>query len=58
VAGSLFHAARVRATGTEKIMSIAKLAKATFSRHFQSKSALVLAYSLKSFQSARSQRRR
>ena len=34
----------VRATGTEKIMSIAEVAKATFYRHFESKDALVLAY--------------
>ncbi len=34
----------VRATGTEKIMSLAEVAKATFYRHFESKDALVLAY--------------
>ena len=33
-----------RATGTEKIMSLAEVAKATFYRHFESKDALVLAY--------------
>jgi len=44
VAGRLFYADGVRATGTEKIMSIAEVAKATFYRHFESKDALVLAY--------------
>jgi len=44
VADRLFYAEGVRATGTEKIMSIAEVAKATFYRHFQSKDALVLAY--------------
>jgi AcrR family transcriptional regulator len=44
VAGRLFYAEGVRATGTEKIMSIAEAAKATFYRHFESKDALVLAY--------------
>ena len=44
VADRLFYAEGVRATGTEKIMSIAKVAKATFYRHFESKDALVLAY--------------
>jgi AcrR family transcriptional regulator len=44
VADRLFYADGVRATGTEKIMSIAKVAKATFYRHFESKDALVLAY--------------
>jgi AcrR family transcriptional regulator len=44
VADHLFYAEGVRATGTEKIMSIAKIAKATFYRHFESKDALVLAY--------------
>ena len=44
VADQLFYAEGVRATGTEKIMSIAEVAKATFYRHFESKDALVLAY--------------
>jgi AcrR family transcriptional regulator len=44
VADRLFYAEGVRATGTEKIMSIAEVAKATFYRHFKSKDALVLAY--------------
>ena len=44
VADRLFYADGVRATGTEKIMSIAEVAKATFYRHFESKDALVLAY--------------
>jgi AcrR family transcriptional regulator len=44
VADHLFYAEGVRATGTEKIMSIAEVAKATFYRHFESKDALVLAY--------------
>ncbi len=44
VADRLFYAEGVRATGTEKIMSVAKVAKATFYRHFESKDALVLAY--------------
>jgi len=44
VADRLFYAEGVRATGTERIMSIAKVAKATFYRHFESKDALVLAY--------------
>jgi len=44
VADRLFYAEGVRATGTEKIMSIADVAKATFYRHFESKDALVLAY--------------
>ncbi len=44
VADRLFYAEGVRATGTEKIMSIAEIAKATFYRHFKSKDALVLAY--------------
>jgi AcrR family transcriptional regulator len=44
VADRLFYAEGVRATGTEKIMSIAEVAKATFYRHFESKDALVLAY--------------
>jgi AcrR family transcriptional regulator len=43
-ADRLFYAEGVRATGTEKIMSIAEVAKATFYRHFESKDALVLAY--------------
>ncbi len=44
VADRLFYAEGVRATGTEKIMSTAEVAKATFYRHFKSKDALVLAY--------------
>jgi AcrR family transcriptional regulator len=44
VANRLFYVEGVRATGTEKIMSIAEVAKATFYRHFESKDALVLAY--------------
>jgi len=44
VAIQLFYAEGVRATGTEKIMSQAEVAKATFYRHFESKDALVLAY--------------
>lgn len=44
VADRLFYADGIRATGTEKIMSVAKVAKATFYRHFKSKDALVLAY--------------
>jgi AcrR family transcriptional regulator len=44
VANRLFYAEGVRATGTEKIMSDAEVAKATFYRHFESKDALVLAY--------------
>lgn len=44
VADRLFYAEGVRATGTEKIMSLAEVAKATFYRHFKSKNDLVLAY--------------
>jgi len=44
VADRLFYADGVRATGTEKIMSLAEVAKATFYRHFESKDVLVLAY--------------
>ena len=44
MADRLFYAEGVRATGTEKIMSIAEVAKATFYHHFESKDALVLAY--------------
>lgn len=44
VADRLFYAEGVRATGTEKIMALAEVAKATFYRHFESKDALVLAY--------------
>lgn len=44
VADRLFYTEGVHATGTEKIMSIAEVAKATFYRHFASKDALVLAY--------------
>lgn len=44
MADRLFYAEGVRATGTEKIMSVAEVAKATFYRHFESKDALVFAY--------------
>jgi AcrR family transcriptional regulator len=44
VADRLFYVEGVRATGTDKIMSVAEVAKATFYRHFESKDALVLAY--------------
>jgi AcrR family transcriptional regulator len=44
VADRLFYADGVRATGTEKIMELAEVAKATFYRHFPSKDELVLAY--------------
>jgi AcrR family transcriptional regulator len=44
VADRLFYADGVHATGTEKIMAAAEVAKATFYRHFESKDALVLAY--------------
>lgn len=44
VASQLFYTEGLRATGTEKIMSSADVAKATFYRHFESKDALVLAY--------------
>lgn len=44
VADHLFYAEGVRATGTEKIMALSEVAKATFYRHFESKDALVLAY--------------
>jgi AcrR family transcriptional regulator len=44
VADRLFYSEGVRATGTEKIMSVAEVAKATFYRHFESKDALVIAY--------------
>ena len=44
VADRLFYAEGVRATGTERIMADAEVAKATFYRHFESKDALVLAY--------------
>lgn len=40
----LFYTEGVRATGTEKIMSVFDVAKATFYRHFESKDALVLSY--------------
>jgi len=43
-ANHLFYTEGVHATGTEKIMSISGVAKATFYRHFESKDALVLAY--------------
>lgn len=44
IADQLFYAEGVRATGTEKIMASADVAKATFYHHFKSKDALVLAY--------------
>ena len=44
IADRLFYKEGVRATGTEKIMSVSSVAKATFYRHFESKDALVLAY--------------
>ena len=44
MADRLFYADGVRATGTEKIMDLADVAKATFYRHFPSKDELVLAY--------------
>jgi AcrR family transcriptional regulator len=44
VADQLFYKDGVRATGTERIMSVSGVAKATFYRHFESKDALVLAY--------------
>ena len=44
VADRLFYNDGVRATGTEKIMAIAEVAKATFYGHFKSKDSLVLAY--------------
>jgi AcrR family transcriptional regulator len=44
VADTLFYRDGVRATGTEKIMAVAEVAKATFYRHFESKDTLVLAY--------------
>jgi AcrR family transcriptional regulator len=43
-ADRLFYAEGVRATGTEKIMSVSEVAKATFYRHFESKDDLVIAY--------------
>jgi AcrR family transcriptional regulator len=44
VVDRLFYTEGARATGTEKIMSLAKVAKATFYHHFESKDALVLTY--------------
>jgi AcrR family transcriptional regulator len=44
VADRLFYTEGIRATGTEKIMALAEVAKATFYRHFESKDTLVLAY--------------
>ena len=44
VAERLFYTEGVRATGTEKIMAVSDVAKATFYRHFESKDTLVLAY--------------
>ncbi len=43
-ADHLFYREGVRATGTEKIMSVSDVAKATFYRHFPSKDDLVIAY--------------
>ena len=43
-ADRLFYTEGVRATGTEKIMSVSEVAKATFYRHFASKDDLVIAY--------------
>lgn len=43
-ADHLFYTEGVRATGTEKIMALSEVAKATFYRHFQSKDDLVVAY--------------
>jgi AcrR family transcriptional regulator len=43
-ADRLFYADGVRATGTEKIMALSEVAKATFYRHFPSKNDLVIAY--------------
>ncbi len=43
-ADGLFYTEGVRATGTEKIMSLSEVAKATFYRHFPSKDDLVIAY--------------
>jgi AcrR family transcriptional regulator len=43
-ADRLFYAEGVRATGTERIMSVSEVAKATFYRHFPSKDDLVIAY--------------
>lgn len=44
VVDRLFYTEGVRATGTERIMAMAAVAKATFYRHFESKDALILAY--------------
>src|SRR5579875_1175458 len=43
-ADHLFYREGVRATGTEKIMTVSDVAKATFYRHFPSKDDLVIAY--------------
>ena len=43
-ADRLFYTEGVRATGTEKIMAVSEVAKATFYRHFPSKDDLVIAY--------------
>jgi AcrR family transcriptional regulator len=43
-ADRLFYAEGVRATGTERIMSVSEVAKATFYRYFPSKDDLVIAY--------------
>ncbi len=44
VVDHLFYTEGVRATGTEKIMALAEVAKATFYRYFESKDALVVTY--------------
>ncbi len=44
VVDRLFYTEGVRATGTERIMAMADVAKATFYHHFESKDTLVLAY--------------
>ncbi len=43
-ADHLFYTEGIRATGTEKIMAVSGVAKATFYRHFDSKDDLVMAY--------------
>lgn len=44
VADRLFYGEGIRATGTERIMALSNVAKATFYHHFKSKDALVLSY--------------
>ena len=44
VADQLFYSEGIRATGTDKIIAMSDVAKATFYRHFESKDVLVLAY--------------